>query len=181
MHVWNVRHAACWKCRTQKVAKNRHLGTIAQLCQAIPSQPRHLSTIRKKLVKQLYVLQMSPQYGEHRPTNGWEWLAGLGHFIIFQQVSCLGSITARQSSSGRQPNCGAEQRAPPMFGRATITLGLAHILVLHYFAKFVYSVVVKQLLGLPRFQPVTILIRSVQLFSDCLGETREGNMLYFRL
>jgi len=58
---------------------------------------------------------------------------------------------------------------------------LAHILVLHYFAKFVYNVVVKQLLGLPRFQPVTILIRSVQLFSDCLGETREGNMLYFRL
>jgi len=24
----------------------------------------------KKLVKQQYVLQMSPQYGEHRPTNG---------------------------------------------------------------------------------------------------------------
>jgi len=28
------------------------------------------------------------------------------------------------SSSGRQPNCGVEQRAPPMFGRATITLGI---------------------------------------------------------
>ena len=27
-------------------------------------------------------------------------------------------------SSGRQPNCGVEQRAPPMFGRATITLGI---------------------------------------------------------
>jgi len=25
---------------------------------------------RKKLVKQQYVLQMSPQYGEHRPTSG---------------------------------------------------------------------------------------------------------------
>ena len=28
------------------------------------------------------------------------------------------------SSSGRQPNCGVEQRAPPMFGRATIRLGI---------------------------------------------------------
>jgi len=26
--------------------------------------------------------------------------------------------------SGRQPNCGVEQRAPPMFSRAIITLGI---------------------------------------------------------
>jgi len=54
----------------KKVAKNRHLGTIAQLCRAVPSQLRHVSTIGKKLVKQQYVLQMSPQYGELRPTSG---------------------------------------------------------------------------------------------------------------
>jgi len=36
------------KNRTQKVAKNRHLGTIAQLCWARSSQLRHVSTIRKK-------------------------------------------------------------------------------------------------------------------------------------
>jgi len=42
----------------QKVAKNHHLGTIAQLCRAISSQPRHVSTIGKKLVNQQYVLQM---------------------------------------------------------------------------------------------------------------------------
>jgi len=36
----------------KKVGKNRHLGTIAQLCQVISSQIRHVSTIRKKLVKQ---------------------------------------------------------------------------------------------------------------------------------
>ena len=40
-------------------AKNRHLGTIAQLCRAISSQLRHVSTIGKKLVKQLYVVHMS--------------------------------------------------------------------------------------------------------------------------
>ena len=123
MQVWNVRHMACWKWSTQK---SRHLGTIAQLCRTISSQLRRVSTIGKKLVKQQYVLQMSPQYGEHRPTNGWERLAGLGHPIIFQRVSRLGSVrpTARQSSSGHQPNCGVEQRAPPTFGMATITLGI---------------------------------------------------------
>jgi len=48
--------------RTQKVAKNRHLGTIAQLCRAISSQLRDVRIDnRKKLVKQQYVLQMSPQ------------------------------------------------------------------------------------------------------------------------
>jgi len=39
-------------------------------------------------------------------------------------VSRLGSITARHFSSGRQPNCGVEQRAPPIFGRVAITLGI---------------------------------------------------------
>jgi len=54
----------------KKVAKICHLGTIAQLCQAISSQPRHVSTIGKKLVKQQYDIQMFPQCGEFRPTSG---------------------------------------------------------------------------------------------------------------
>jgi len=48
----------------------------------------------------------------------------LGHPCKFQRVWRLGSVTARHSSSGRQPNCGVEQRAPPIFDRATITLGI---------------------------------------------------------
>jgi len=44
----------------KKVAKNRHLGTIAQLRWAISSQLRHVSTIGKKLVKQQYVLHNVP-------------------------------------------------------------------------------------------------------------------------
>jgi len=31
----------------KKVAKNRHLGTIAQFCRAISSQLKHVSTIGK--------------------------------------------------------------------------------------------------------------------------------------
>jgi len=56
----------------KKVAKNRHLGTIPQLCRAISSQIRHVSTIGKKHVKQQYVLHTSPQYGELR-TWWWWW------------------------------------------------------------------------------------------------------------
>jgi len=53
----------------KKVAKNRHLGTISQLCRAISSQLKHVSTIGKP-IKQQYLLYMSPQYGVLRPTSG---------------------------------------------------------------------------------------------------------------
>jgi len=81
--------------RRKNVAKNRHLGTIAQFCRAITSQLRHVSTIWKKLVKQRYVLHMSPQYGELRPTNGWDPSGSLRHPCKFQRVSRPGSVTAR--------------------------------------------------------------------------------------
>jgi len=51
-------------------AKTGHLGTIAQLCPAISSQLRHVSTIGKKLVKQQYLPDTSLQYGELWPTSG---------------------------------------------------------------------------------------------------------------
>jgi len=54
----------------KKSTKLRHLGTIAQLCQAVSSQLRDASTIWKKLVKQQYLFQTSSQYGELRPING---------------------------------------------------------------------------------------------------------------
>jgi len=79
MHVCNMLHAARWKCRMQKIAKNCHLGTIAQLCGAISSQLWHVATIGKKLVKQQYLSHMSPQYGELWPTSGWDLLASLGY------------------------------------------------------------------------------------------------------
>ena len=76
-------------------AKNRHLGTIPQICRAISSQLRHVPTIGKKLVKQQYLLHISSQYGElsllaseivslvwHTPANfnGFRVLAALLHF-----------------------------------------------------------------------------------------------------
>ena len=51
MQIWNVLRAAHWKYSTQKIAKSRHLDTIhPQLCRAISSQLRHVSTIEKNLL-----------------------------------------------------------------------------------------------------------------------------------
>jgi len=89
---------------------------------------------RKKLVKQQYLFQMSPQYGELRPTSGWDMLASLRHPCKFQQVSRLGSVTAWQSSSGRQPNFAALNRGHHLCSAGRPShWALAHILVLYKF------------------------------------------------
>jgi len=80
--------------RPKKPPKMRHLLTIAQLCRAISSQLRHVSTIGKKFVKQQYDLQISAQYGELRPSSGWDLLASLRHTCKVQRVSRLGSVVA---------------------------------------------------------------------------------------
>jgi len=131
MQVWNVLHAARWNIGRKTDAKNRHLGTIALLCRAMSSQWRHVSTIGKKLVKQQYVLHMSPQYGEPWPPSGWDRSGSLRHPCKFQRVSRLGSVTARHLVVSVSQLCGVEQRTPPMFGRATITLGIGRHSSIH--------------------------------------------------
>ena len=74
VRIWNadLKRAAHGSLKIQD-AKNRQkfaTRTIAQLCPAVSSQLRHISTIGKKLVKLQYVLQMPPQYGELRTTSG---------------------------------------------------------------------------------------------------------------
>jgi len=83
---------------------------------------------RKKLIKQQYLPHMSSQYGELRPTSGWHLLASLGHPSKFQRVSRLGSVTARHSSSQRQPNFAALNRERHLYsaGRPS-RWALAHI------------------------------------------------------
>jgi len=70
---------------------------------------------RKKVIKQQYLPHMSLQYGELRPTSGWDRFVSLGHPSKFQRVSRLGSVTA-------QPNCSVEQRAPRVFDILVISL-----------------------------------------------------------
>jgi len=86
----------------KKVAKNRHLGTITQLCRAIASQIRHVSTIGKQLVKQQYLLHMphntvnfgplaaeivSLVWGTHENFNGFGVLVALLHGTVVVGVS----------------------------------------------------------------------------------------------
>ena len=68
---------------------------------------------------------------ELRPTNGWDLLASLGHPCKFQRLSRLGSVTARHSSCGRQPNFAALNRGRHLYSAGRPSLwALAHILVL---------------------------------------------------
>jgi len=72
MQVWNVLHAARWKCRMPKIAKKspsaHHRTTLSGYIFATKARIDN----RKKLVKQQYLLQRSSQYGELRPTSGWD-------------------------------------------------------------------------------------------------------------
>ena len=60
----------------KKVAKNRHLGTIAQLCRAISSQLRHVSTIGKKNLLSSNI-SSTLVWGTPRNFNGFRVLATL--------------------------------------------------------------------------------------------------------
>ena len=86
---------------------------------------------RQKGLKQQYLLHMAAQYGELRPTNGWDRFGSfLEHPSKFPRVSHLGSVTARHSSSGRQPKFAAVNRGRHLYsaGRPW-RWALAHILV----------------------------------------------------
>jgi len=109
---------------TQKSPSAHHRTTLSGFVFA----NKALSTIGKKLVKQQYLPHMSSQYGELRPISGWDLLASLGHPCRFQRVLRLGSVTARQSSSGRQPNFAALNRGRHIYssGRPSRS-ALAHI------------------------------------------------------
>jgi len=169
----------------KKIAKNCHLCTITQLCRAISSQLRHVSTLGKKLVKQQYLLHMphnmvnfSPLTAEigslvwSSPVNFtrfrilasllhqcratevnqtlhtvWPSL-GLVHYIYiytlavalapqrnfdrckihFASKSCVLLYWQHHCTALEQwasaKLCGVQQRAPPIFGRVAITLGI---------------------------------------------------------
>ena len=129
MQVWNLLRAAHWKCRTQTV-KNVTFGHHrTTLLGYIFATKAHIDNW-----KNLLNSNVSPTWPQNmvylRPTSGWDLLASLGHTSIFQQVLRLGSITARHSSSGRQPNFAALNRGCHLYlaGRPS-RWALAHILV----------------------------------------------------
>jgi len=119
-----------------------HLRTIAQVCRAICSQLRDIWRIGKNLLN-----SNNSSTCPHNMVNFGPLtvryvveFGAPGHPCKFQRVSRLSSITARHSSGGRQPNCGVEQRAPPVFGRAAIMGIVPHsTVVLSCFFLLFYS------------------------------------------
>ena len=96
MQVLNLLQAARWKYRTQKCRQKSPSGHHrTTLSGYIFATKAHIDNWKKKLVKQQYVLHMSPQYGELRPTSGWDRLTSLGYPCKFQLVLHLGSVAAR--------------------------------------------------------------------------------------
>ena len=109
--------------------KNRqkgHLGSITQLCRAISSQLRHISTIGKKLlsnnmspIRPYNMVNFGPLaaeivslvWGISANFNGFRVLAALLHRCTALWQWALAKL------------CGVQHRAPPIFGRVAITLG----------------------------------------------------------
>ena len=110
-------------------AKNRHLGTIAQLCRAVSSQLRHISTIGKNFLNSngsprcphnmVYVGPLTAEIG----SGVWAPLQISTGFASWQRY-----CTA--SSSERQPTFAAFNRGRHLYmtGRPS-RWALAHILV----------------------------------------------------
>ena len=94
--------------------KNRYFGTIAQICRAISSEIRHVSTIRKNLVNS-NTSSTCPRNMMNVGLLTAEILASMGHPCKFQRLSRLGSVTAWHCSSGHQPNFVALNRGRHLY------------------------------------------------------------------
>jgi len=123
-----VPYAARWKCRTQNIAKNspsaHHRTTLSSYIFATKA---HIDN-RTKLVKQQY-LPTCPynmaNFGLLAAEICWRVWGTPANFNGFR---VLAALTARQSSSGRQPNFAALNRGRHLYstGRPS-RLALAHI------------------------------------------------------
>ena len=104
MQVWNVLHAARWKCRTRKISKNstpgHHRTTLSGYIFATEA---HIDNRKKNLLSSNICLTC-PYNMELRPTSGWDRFVSLGHPSKFQRVSRFGYVTAATSLNGSQPN-----------------------------------------------------------------------------
>ena len=97
----------CTQLAANTGRKSRHLGTIAQVCRAISSQLRHISTIWKKnLLKSDISVTCCHNLVNFGPYNsGWDRFTTLGHVPSkFQSVSVLGFVNAPTSLNEGQPN-----------------------------------------------------------------------------
>jgi len=101
-----------------------HLGTIAQLCLAISSQLRHISTIGKNLLSSSNISSCP-----RNMVNFSSLAAEVGPVVLGTELISTAFASWQRYCTALQywasaKLCGVEQRAPPIFGRAAITLGI---------------------------------------------------------
>jgi len=117
----------------KKVAKNRHLGTVPQLCRAISSQIRHISTIGKNMLSSntssicaRNMVNFGPLAAEN-VSLVWGTPANFNGFLVLASLYCT-ALT-----SGRQPDFAALNRGRHLYsaGRPSRWV-LTHILVDNY-------------------------------------------------
>ena len=126
--------ARSWNLAYQEIqdTKNRHVGTIAQICRAISSELRHLSTSGKNLLNR-NTSSTCPDnivnFGLLTAEICWRVWGTPATFNGFRVLASL-FVTARHSSSARQPNFAALNRGRHLYsaGRPS-RWALAHILV----------------------------------------------------
>jgi len=123
MHVWNVLHAAGWKCRTQKIAKNSPSGHHrTTLSGYIFATVAHIDNQEKKLLNSNVpacphnMANFSPLAAE----IGWRVWSTPAHFNGFRVLAALlqGTLVVGISQTLWH------WRVPSIFGRAAITLGI---------------------------------------------------------
>ena len=114
----------------KKVAKNRHLRTIAQLCRAISSQLRHVSTIGKNMLSS----NMSSRC-LHNMVNFGPLAAEIVSLVWPHHISTGFASWQRYCTaycSGRQPNFAALNRGRHLCSAARPSRwALVHISSLH--------------------------------------------------
>ena len=128
-------HAARWKCRTQKIAKNspsgHHRTTLSGYVFATKAciDNRKITCFLLKINTSSTCPHNMVNFGPLTAEIG-SGVWGTPHPCKFHRVSRLGSATARHSSSGRQPNFAALNRGRHLHSEGRPSrCALAHILV----------------------------------------------------
>jgi len=124
MQVWNVLNAARWKCRTQKIAKKspsvHHCTTLLG----------HIFATKARIDNRKNLLRINIPCRCPNNIVNFGLLAAEIDLVVwgtpanFNGFRVLGHYCTAVKLWASAKLCGVEQRAPPMFDRATIRLGI---------------------------------------------------------
>jgi len=110
--------------RPKKVAKNCHLGTIAQLCRAISSQPRHVSTFGTGLLSSSMASRCPLNMVNIGPLTSQICWRVWGTPANFNRFRILAALLHGSKVVGVSQTVRVETEGATYVWQATITLGI---------------------------------------------------------